>query len=771
MTDDPRSGDERPDEPRGGSERGPEDRRGDDRAIDDRTIELPLPRERTERGAWLTLARQQRLAALLVFLAALTLVRWPLRPNEGRYELGKIQPTTVIAEFDYAVLKDPTQLAREQREKANAVPAVVARSDSAGAVAGRRLESLRQKVAALRKPHGKDGEKSEVDLAFDSETLIALLIGPRSGEILDQAEKLVREVMQRGYVGAAVAESLASYGSVTVKDPLGDATLSTSALLTVERLRELARQRAKSRGLPEDALAEVAAYAAVPNLVFDWAATHAQVDAARSQVDRQTGMVLKGEKIIGAHERITPDKLRLLLSYEYWRGQRGSAAWFKRLFPALGDLLLIVILLSSFFAYLWVHRRPLLERADDLWLLTFIEAMVLVLAAVLIHLFEVPPMLVPVAAVSILSTLFFDERLGMAATVLPVFLVGLVAEGGTAFFAVVGLGSLGAVLLTPRVRQRRQFYWLLALVPGLHLLVLFALSLAEVMPISTFVRNALAAAGSPFLATAVALFALPILESVFHRSTDLSLLELSDLNRPLLRRLMLAAPGTYHHSIMVGALAESAAQLVGANPLLARVIGYYHDIGKIAKPEYFAENIAIGRKNPHDKLAPSMSRLIHESHLREGVALAAEYKLPREVTQGIREHHGQSVLTQYWLKARGKDASARPEDYRFPGPRPSSRESALVLLANEVESSARSLEEPTPSRIKGVVHRVVQDNLDNGNLDDSGLTLSDLARVREVFTTLLAGAFHGRQAREAARRFDEPRASRSDSATTPRGRA
>ncbi|MBK8229955.1 MAG: HDIG domain-containing protein [Candidatus Eisenbacteria bacterium] len=733
----------------------------------DRSVDLSAIREG---GGGLSIRRQQLLAALLVLLAALSLVRWPIRPSAERYELGKIQPTTVIADFDFPILKDPTQLERELKQKTAAVPASVARADSALAASGRRMDALRSKVAALRRPH-KDGDRNELELAFSSETLIAMLIAPRSAELIDAAERLIREVMQRGYVSNEVAGELAEYAQVTVKDPLGDATLASSALITAERLRELARERAKSKGLPADALAEIALYGAVPNLSFDRGNTEAQVQAAAAEVDRATGMVLKGEKIIGAHERITPERLRLLLSYEHWRGQKGSTAWFKRLLPALGDLLLILILLSAFFAYLWHHRRALLDQPDDLWLLTFIEMLVLVMAAVLIHFFEVPPMLVPVAAVSILVTLFFDERLGMAATVLPVFLVGLVAEGGTAFFAVVGLGSLGAVLLTPRVRQRRQFYWLLAAVPGLHLLVLFALSLTEGTPLSTFVRNALAAAGSPFLATAVALFALPILESIFHRSTDLSLLELSDLNRPLLRRLMLAAPGTYHHSIMVGALAEAAAQAVGANPLLARVTGYYHDIGKIAKPEYFAENIAIGRKNPHDKLAPSMSRLIHESHLREGVALAIESKLPREVVQGIREHHGQSVLTQYWHKARLKDPDARSDDYCYPGPRPSTVESALVLLANEVESSARSLEDPTPSRVKGVVHRVVQDNLENGNLDDSGLTLSDLAKVREVFTTLLSGAFHGRQARENPKRGDDSKTTRTDPAPLPRHRA
>jgi putative nucleotidyltransferase with HDIG domain len=209
---------------------------------------------------------------------------------------------------------------------------------------------------------------------------------------------------------------------------------------------------------------------------------------------------------------------------------------------------------------------------------------------------------------------------------------------------------------------------------------------------------------------------------------------------------MVDAPGTYHHSLMVGTLAEAGAWVGGGNPLLARVIGYYHDIGKISKPDYFIENIAAGRKNPHDRLTPSMSRLILESHVREGVALARRERLPHIVVEGVRQHHGGSLMTFFWLKAKRIDPQAREEDFRYPGPGPQFREAALVMLADQVDAASRALEDPTPSRIKGVVKKLIETRLQEGNLDESELTLSDLARIRDAFVPILAAFFHARAA-------------------------
>lgn len=710
---------------------------------------VPAPRPWRRRLADLPVPTQRWLAFLVVLLAGLLLVPWPGRTGPSTYQLGMIQPTTIIAEFDFPVLKDPGQLEREQAELAGSVPAVVLRDDTASTAAYVRLASLREQVRTLRLARGSNraahGAKEQVVPHFSQETLLALMVGSASGTILEQAGALLQDVMMRGFVSPELATQLAGYRQVRVQDPLGDAIMPVDQLLTADRVRELARARTVDHDIPPEALAEVTLYCAVPNLIFDPAGTSELVKKAVEGVEPATGLVLKGEKIVGAHERITAERLRLLRSYEYWRGERGARDTFvSRIVPSLGRALVLLIGLLVFAAYLKLNRPEILDHPVDFWLISAIQALVLILGAVFVRLLQLPPALVPVAAVSILVTLLFDERIAVAASALPVLLIGIVGDGGMLFMVVVGIGAVTTVLLTHAVRQRSQFFRHLALLPLVHLATLGALALAEFSPASGLLRDAAAVAANPFLAGSLALFVLPYIESVFGRGTDISLREYQDLNRPLLRRLMMGAPGTYHHSILVGTLAESAALSVRANAILARVIGYYHDIGKVAKPEYFLENTGIGVKNPHDRLTPSMSRLILDSHIREGLTLAKEDRLPREVVLGIREHHGNSLMIQPWRKAKRQDPQAKAEDYRYPGPRPTSRESALVLLADQVETAARALENPTPSRIKGLVFRVVQENLETGNLDESGLTLSDLAKVRDAFVPMLAAAFRGR---------------------------
>jgi putative nucleotidyltransferase with HDIG domain len=282
-------------------------------------------------------------------------------------------------------------------------------------------------------------------------------------------------------------------------------------------------------------------------------------------------------------------------------------------------------------------------------------------------------------------------------------------------------------------------------------------------------RDGIAAVANPVLTAGLAIFVIPLAEHGFRKCSDITLLELSDLNRPLLRRLMVDAPGTYHHSLMVGTLAEAAARVGGGNPLLARVIGYYHDIGKISKPGYFIENTPSGRKNPHDKLSPSMSRLVLESHVREGVAIAQRERLPQIVVEGIRQHHGNSLMAFFWHKARRQDSGARELDYRYPGPRPQFREAALAMLADQIDAAARALEDPTPSRIKGVIVKVLETRLADGDLDDSELSLSDLARIRDAFVPILVAYFHARTAYQAPEEDAGKRPPARDRESTAKG--
>ncbi|MEW6673973.1 MAG: HDIG domain-containing metalloprotein [Thermodesulfobacteriota bacterium] len=237
----------------------------------------------------------------------------------------------------------------------------------------------------------------------------------------------------------------------------------------------------------------------------------------------------------------------------------------------------------------------------------------------------------------------------------------------------------------------------------------------------------------------------PIVEIAFGYPTDITLLELANLDRPILRRLMIEAPGTYHHSVIVGSLVEAAASEVKANPLLAKVSGYYHDIGKIRKPLYFIENQANG-KNRHDKLAPSMSSLILIAHVKNGVEIARENKLPQVIIDSIRQHHGTSLISYFFDKARqlkGEDA-VKIDNFRYPGPKPQTREAALVMLADVVEAASRTLENPTPARIQGLVQHLINKIFSDGQLDHCELTLKDLDNIAKSFNKILNGIHHHR---------------------------
>jgi hypothetical protein len=238
---------------------------------------------------------------------------------------------------------------------------------------------------------------------------------------------------------------------------------------------------------------------------------------------------------------------------------------------------------------------------------------------------------------------------------------------------------------------------------------------------------------------------LPFLEYVFKITTDISLLELLDLNQPIMKSLMINAPGTYHHSVIVGNLVEAAAEGVGVNPLLGRVTSYYHDIGKVKMPEYFVEN-QRGAPSKHDKLTPHMSSMIIINHVKEGVELARQSKLPESIIDIIKQHHGTSVISYFYQKAREQEQDSIPaeQDYMYPGPKPQTRVAALVMMADAVEAASRVLTDPTPARISALVDKIINHIYLDGQLDECELTLKDISAIKEKFTYILTGIFHKR---------------------------
>jgi putative nucleotidyltransferase with HDIG domain len=250
-----------------------------------------------------------------------------------------------------------------------------------------------------------------------------------------------------------------------------------------------------------------------------------------------------------------------------------------------------------------------------------------------------------------------------------------------------------------------------------------------------------------FVNAAVLMGVIPLIESLFQYTTDIKLLELSNLHAPLLRELMIRAPGTYHHSMLVGTLVEAAAETIHANPLLARVAAYYHDVGKLSKPQYFIENAGQG-ENRHDRLAPSMSALILTSHVKEGVELAREHHLGRSIVDIIRQSHGTALITFFYQKARNMSdpevQNINERDFRYPGPKPQTREAGLVMLADCVEAASRTLTDPNPARIQGMVQKIINNIFIDGQLDECELTLKNLHEIAKSFNRILCGIYHQR---------------------------
>ena len=349
-------------------------------------------------------------------------------------------------------------------------------------------------------------------------------------------------------------------------------------------------------------------------------------------------------------------------------------------------------------------------------------------------------------------------------------------EGKTLFLSVSLLSGLVTALTLRKTRRRVQLLraGVYAGISVLALALVFGVVTLGPAALDDWRMVGLAAASAFGMGIGTALLVsgfLPVLEGMFHLTTDISWLELSDLNHRLLRRMQLEAPGTFHHSLVVASLSESAAEAVGANASLCRVCSYFHDVGKLNKPEYFIENQQEGAENPHDTLTPTMSALIIVAHVKDGVDLALKHRLNPRVIDVIREHHGDSLVGYFYRRAQEQKLAEmekvekkleNPEDlpkidqknFRYPGPRPRTRESGIISLADAIESASRTLKKPTPAKIRSLVEDLVEARICDGQLDDCELTMRDLAKVKDVFSKTLRSMMHSR--------IDYPKEAKSD---------
>jgi putative nucleotidyltransferase with HDIG domain len=352
---------------------------------------------------------------------------------------------------------------------------------------------------------------------------------------------------------------------------------------------------------------------------------------------------------------------------------------------------------------------------------------------------------IPVATGAMLVSLMFDFHTAITFSFLVSLLTGLwLHDAAFTIFAFVSsiTAGFGGIQCKKRSAILKAGGYVLAI--NILTVVIILLFRGDLFTAKASPSIIFAALGGISVAALVSLL-LPLLEYSFKVTTDISLLELLDLNQPVMKNLMISAPGTYHHSVIVGNLAESAAEAVGANPLLARVSAYYHDIGKIKMPDYFVENQG-GSASRHDKLTPHMSSMIIINHVKEGAELANQYNLPEPIVEIIQQHHGTMLVSYFYQKAKDKGECSLPneEDYKYLGPKPQTRVAALVMMADAVEAASRVLTDPTPARIASLVDRIINHIFLEGQLDECELTLKDIHEIKKRFSYVLTGIFHKR---------------------------
>ena len=355
----------------------------------------------------------------------------------------------------------------------------------------------------------------------------------------------------------------------------------------------------------------------------------------------------------------------------------------------------------------------------------------------------------PVAAGAMLVCVFLGLESALLTGLVLSFLSAHLTEFRLEAFVLYLASSLvGAKsILNLRNRGTSLKAGLMAGLVGMAIALAISLSTTSVISLAT-VAGVGAALFGGFLSGVIVSGLIPLVEIIFGYTTDFKLLEMANLDQPVLKELLFQAPGSYHHSIVVGNMVEAAAESIGANPLLAKVAAYYHDVGKITKPQYFVENQLNG-ENRHEKLAPSMSALILITHVKRGVEIAREAKLGRKIEDIIAQHHGTSLIKFFYDKAlnqKGEKEQVKDEDFRYPGPKPQTKEAGLVMLADQVEAATKSLSEPTPSRVQGLVQKIINGNFSDDQLSDCQLTLSDLNAIAKSFNQVLNGIFHQRVA-------------------------
>ncbi|MCX6828094.1 MAG: HDIG domain-containing protein [candidate division Zixibacteria bacterium] len=681
---------------------------------------------------------------------------------------GEIAFDDIIAPFQITVAKSPQEMQEERKAAVEAVPillkydsrvvdSVLSRLSQFMNSVDSAVKIIRAKPKSARMQINADSliafMSNDINLRFpflDGGVITKLL---RGGNIF-HVRTVIQEILKDDIYFSGVLPSMESLPEPRIR-PVIVSIDKREVFLVRDKLLDVPRayvnflaalnNRLISDSIDVDIYYELGRHFIIPNLAVDIHEMQSRQEAARAEISPVSEVVMQGEIITRAGSRISDRQEKIMESmYRQMETSARGEGWYAPYLPVLARFLLILISFLMLYLYLYYfHRRIYLSNPKilSLFLIYGLELVLIYLIGIRL---DLSIYLFPIAIFSLLVTVLFDAQIGTFNTFILALLLGVLHRFNFSLVLITIIVGTVACYSTQRVRNRAEFFRSIAYLSITYIALIYLLESFKVSPPGQLLNLFGFGLANSIITPLLSIGIMPVFESLFGFTTDITLLELSDLNRPLLKRLSLEAPGTYHHSILVGNLAEAAAKAIDANSLLARVGAYYHDIGKIEIPEYFVEN-QLGIKSKHDGLAPSMSAIILASHVKKGRWLGEEADLPDEVLNFIEEHHGTMTMNYFLNKAKEAGiADPSVDDYRYPGPRPQTRETAIVMLADTVEAASRTLSEPKPARIRNLVQRIISERIQSGELQDCPLTLRDLADITESFTQILTGVFHSR---------------------------
>ncbi|MFA4921492.1 MAG: HDIG domain-containing metalloprotein [Candidatus Neomarinimicrobiota bacterium] len=728
--------------------------------------------------------KRQRTGVILIYILIIVVLALFFPKSHYsviNYKINDITRTSIIAPFDFPILKTDKELESDRLEAIKKVPFVFIQDKRVEEAELLKVQQLFSEIDRLRAAYIKYDEslrniysrRSEDILAAmtaDSITYFALQKKFRTDYKFDKNSPIlktlideynpkntshsttsllsqIRPVLNDLYAlqildipkSQIISEKIAirQNGEEVLENP--DQVLELSEAWTKAKLALQARLNNTTPELVNATYDIVIAFLK-PNLIYQKETTEKRQVEAIAKVPISKGVVLENEKIVDANMRITPEIYQKIesLAKERARQVNVQGSW-RRILPVIGDPVifvgqvgLVALIFIFYITFLFAYRTDIVTNPKKVLLIGIIFVIQAAFTAILVNRFKISEYTIPITLAAMSLTILFDSRTAFAGVVTICLIIGAQLGGNLNFIITSVFVSTFAIYAVRTLRKRSQVFKSIIFIVlgyGLAIFITEMLKFSDWQDIlNNFFYAAINGVFAPFLAYGI----IGLLENIFGITTDLTLLELADFNHPLLKLLSREATGTFTHCVTVGNLAEAAADTIGANALLARVGSYYHDIGKLGKPEYFIENQAFDY-NRHDKLAPNLSAIIVLNHVKEGLRLANEYKLPKAIQEFIPSHHGTTRVEYFYNKARKK--AADPEDindadFRYPGPKPRTKETGIVMICETIEAVCRSLDKPTMATIEKVVDSVIEKRLKEGQFDECPLTLADLKKIK-----------------------------------------